>query len=89
VSKRKRTLVRVGTPNLSCETAPLTLCVWPTYAIDSSGSDKVILGVFHDGIVDECIGRIEIDMRTLLERQHQSSENGECLVLMSFTASET
>jgi hypothetical protein len=39
--------------------------------------------VFHDGIVrDKCLGRLEIDVRDLLNRQRQQAEAGECLLFI-------
>lgn len=47
------------------------------------GSSKMAFSVFHDGIVrDKCLGRLEIDVRDLLNRQRQQAEADVVLALL-------
>jgi len=46
-------------------------------------SSNVVFSVFHKRILqDKCLGRIEIDVRELLEHQHQHVGEGEHFVSM-------
>ena len=70
-------------PNLSCASLLIQSIYVQLTQLHSpilGGSSNVTFSVLRDGLFkDKCLGRVEIDVEGLLERQRLQPNGGECL----------